>query len=179
MADLNVYFVSNDKFDFTMWIDKALTWGALGTRGAREMVQSLIGLCSRGDKIAKLTIVGHGNEYGQYVGQDWLCKEAIPAWREELVKMTGLFAMHGEVVMGGCRQGRNAGLLLALSDIWNVPVSGFTALQRPVLPGDEGGRTTCFLTCTRSGYTAADHFDAVQLRVMQTIREAARYVTRT
>ena len=170
MAEINVYMVDDHKFDPAMWIDQLFTWGDVKINGVRDMVSKLIKLCARGDKIAELTIVGHGNEYGQWVGQDWLCQEVVWAWRSELVKMNSLFGKNRHVIMGGCRQGRNAGLLLALADIWIAQVSGYTALQRPVLPGYEGGRTTCFLTCTRSGYTFADHCDEVQLDVMERIR---------
>lgn len=175
MADLDVYVISDHKFDPVTWIDSALTWGDVGVLGIRDMVTKLQRICANGDRIAELRIVGHGNELGQFVGRDWLCREVVRHWRSELSKMTPLFGVKRHVIMGGCRQGRNSGLLLALSNIWNVPVSGFTALQRPPLPGDEGGRTTCFITCTRSGYTFADHFDKLQLAVMAYAREAARY----
>ena len=69
-----------------------------------------------------------------------------------------------------CQQGRNGSFLLAISNIVNVPVTGFTALQRPVLPGDEGGRTTCYITCARGARTMADSVDDVQIKIMDWFR---------
>ncbi|MDD9943493.1 MAG: hypothetical protein OXU20_20805 [Myxococcales bacterium] len=171
MATIDVYVVDVSTFDLTMFLDGALTWADTGILSVRNMVAKLRKLCRHGDRIAELRIVGHGSESGQYVGADWLSLETLPSFRSELSRMHPLFVRGGigrrpSVVMGGCRQGRNPSLLLALSRIWNVPVSGFTALQRPAWPGDEGGRTTCYITCTRQGRTVADTIDEAQLRIM-------------
>jgi hypothetical protein len=73
--------------------------------------------------------------------------------------------------MGGCRQGTNSMLLLDLSTILCVRVSGFTAMQRPAIPGDEGGRTTCYISCTRQGRSRADDFDDAARKVREWLRD--------
>lgn len=178
MSTINVYVIDNSQFDLTMFVDSALTWGDVGIRNVRDMVDKLVNLCAHGDRIAELRIVGHGNDRGQYVGSDWLSESTLWSHRQQLARISSLFVRtRGEssesahVIMGGCQQGRNGSFLLALSDIWNVPVSGFTALQRPGVPGDEGGRTTCYITCARQGRTTADAVDDVQLRIDQWFRE--------
>jgi len=129
--------------------------------------QGLLNLPPLRKRVQTLTIIGHGNETGQQVGNDWICYESLKDYRSEFVKLTPLFGDKGEIILGGCRVGRAAPVLLGLSDIVGRPVSGYSALQRPHLPGYEGGRTTCFLTCTREGFTTADKFDEVQLRLIE------------
>ena len=175
MATIDVYVIDDSRFDLTMLLDSALTWNDVGIQNVKDMVNTLVGLCQGGDSLGHLTIVGHGNSTGQYIGSDFVTLQSLPAFRPDLGRMTRLFARGAgsgsrHVTMGGCRQGRNSGLLLALSNIWNVPVSGYTALQRPGIPGYEGGRTTCYITCTRQGRTTADSVDEIQLRVMNWAR---------
>jgi len=173
MAIIDVYVIDDNKFDLTMYLDATLTWGDVGIKSIKDMANKLVKLCAKGDRIAELTIVGHGNALGQHIGTDWLSYDSLKSHRAQLVRLTPLFAKSGRaahVVMGGCRQGRNGGLLLGLSNIWNVPVTGYTALQRPAAPGYEGGKTTCYITCTRQGRTTADKADKVQLKIMQWIR---------
>lgn len=177
MAAIDVYVIDDSSFDLTMFIDSALTWSDVGVKNLKDMVDKLVKLCLKGDRIAELRIVGHGNDLGQYVGSDWLTQDSLTTHRAQLARLCPLFVRVGQsakrahVVMGGCQQGRNGGFLLAISNILNVPVSGFTALQRPVLPGDEGGKTTCYITCNRQGRTAADTFDDAQLKVTRWLRE--------
>jgi len=176
MAVIDVYVVDDSSFDLTMFIDSALTWGDIGVKNVRDMADKVTGLCSSGDRIAKLRIMGHGNDAGQYIGSDWVSEAKLPSFRAQFARLSGLFVRAGsdgasaELIMGGCQQGRNGSFLLAISNIVNVPVSGFTALQRPVLPGDEGGRTTCYITCARGGRTAADSVDDVQIKIMDWFR---------
>ena len=121
-------------------------------------VQSL----TKKKKIRELRIFGHGNVWGQYVGGDWLSLPSLPSWRPELAKLAvGCFGRGGFITMAGCEQGGNGGFLLEISSIVGVPVQGFTALQRPTVPGDEGGVTRCFITCSRTGPTAADSVDRI------------------
>lgn len=185
MADVNIYIIDDKEFDLTMWVDSALTWGDVGVQSIADMVKKVLKICEEEkSKIGRLTIVGHGNEYGQFVGRDWLgdfanvvaggLDSSIPLYRADLVKLRGHFGKTGEVILGGCRVGRNSSLLLRLSDIWMVPVSAFTAYQRPVLPGDESGQTTCYITCTRQGRTFADSFDDVQDKIIEWKHENMR-----
>lgn len=172
MAVIDVYVVDDSSFDLTMFIDSALTWGSIGIQSVRDMADKVSRLCVSGDRIANLRILGHGNDTGQFIGTDWVTEATLPSFRGQFARLAGLFVRGGsdssraELTMGGCQQGRNGSFLLAISHIVNVPVSGYTALQRPVLPGDEGGRTTCYITCARGGRTFADSFDDVQLKIM-------------
>jgi len=177
MEILDVYVIDDSSFDLTMFLDSALTWGDTGIKNTKDMADKLVKLCIGGDRIAELRILGHGNDTGQYVGSDWLEKSNLGQYREQLARISPLFVRlqnsstrRAHVTMGGCRVGRNGSFLLALSEIWNVPVSGFTALQRPGVPGDEGGRTTCYITCAKGGRTTADSIDDVQLRIMEWFR---------
>jgi hypothetical protein len=137
-----------------------------GINNVKDLVSKIRATCASGDTLANLTIMGHGNEWGQFIGTDWVSVDTLSKFRGDLATITGCFGTKGEVVMGGCRVGRNGRLLLELSNILGVPVSRFTALQRPGVPGDEGGRTTCFITCTRQGFTTADKIDEIQLKIM-------------
>ncbi|MFC1642863.1 hypothetical protein ACFL5O_09310 [Myxococcota bacterium] len=67
MAVIDVYVIDDSTFDLTMFMDAALTWGDVGIRNVKDMVNKL---CLTGDRIAELRIVGHGNETGQYIGSD-------------------------------------------------------------------------------------------------------------
>ena len=176
--EVNVYVFSDHKFDIVMWIDSALTLGEQGVLSIRDMVAKLQKLCADGTRIGELRILGHGNQNGQYIGSDWLEIGTLPSHQTDLAKLAPLFGPHGQVVMGGCRVGRATELLLALSNLWHVPVSGFTALQRPPIPGDEGGRTTCLVKCNSAGYTFADSFDDKQLAFMAFIQRMVTEITR-
>ena len=167
MAVVDFYVIADKEFDITMWIDGALTVGDVGINSVADMVDKLTKKCATGDKIGTLQIFGHGNDNGQYIGENWVSKFSLPGVAADLRKLRPHFGRGAEVIMAGCQQGQNGGLLLALSDLLNVRVSGFTALQRPALPGDEGGRTTCFITCTREGQTTADEVDKVQMIIME------------
>jgi hypothetical protein len=159
MADVNVYVIDNSRWDVVMFLDSAVTLGEVPIKNVKEMVTKILKRCAHGDKIAELRIVGHGNEFGQYVGADWLDSDTIRRYRSDLFKLVPFFGKNGHVIMGGCKVGRNGSFLLKLSNYLNVPVTGFTASQRPLVPGDEGGSTTCFLTCTRTGKKGFDYLD--------------------
>jgi hypothetical protein len=155
MADIDVYCVSDDHPDVVTWVDSALTIGDVPITNVGDMVAKLVArfgaTVGGGDKIRELRIVGHGNAHGQYIGSDWVDGKTIRAFRPEFVWLTRFFAHPGGLItLGGCLVGRNGPLLLALSDMTNVPVRAFTASQRPTVPGDEGNETRCYITCARS-----------------------------
>jgi hypothetical protein len=173
MATIDVYVIDDSSFDLTLFMDSALTWGDVGIKNLKDMVDKLVKLCATGDRIAELRILGHGDPTGQYIGADWVTESSLTAHREQLARMSPLFVRtpgatsRAHVIMAGCRQGQNGSFLLALSNIWNVPVSGFTALQRPAVPGDEGGTTTCYITCAKGARTTADSVDDVQIAITE------------
>jgi Domain of unknown function (DUF4347) len=154
MAEIDVYCVSDDHPDVVMWIDSALTPSDVPIKNVADMVFKLVARfgtkVGAGDCIGELRIVGHGNEYGQYMGSDWIDNKSIEKFRPQFSKLMRLFGRNGLITLGGCRVGRNGSLLVKLSDMTNVPVRAFTASQRPAVPGDEGNETKCYITCARS-----------------------------
>jgi hypothetical protein len=167
MAEIDIYVVSDD--DLTPFVSKLHSLSPVSVRSVKDMVNRIARLCGSGDRIGTLTIVGEGNEEAQVIGDDLLSNDTLADFTPDLRRLAPLFARGGEVIMGGCRQGRNGTLLLGLSNAFGVPVSGYTALQRALLPGHYGGRTTCFITCTREGFTLADDVDEVILWVRSLI----------
>lgn len=159
MEEINFYVIDDSAFDVVMFLDSALTLGDVPIKNIKDMVTKIIGRCAKGVKIAELRIVGHGNAYGQYIGSDWLDSKTVKSHRSDLAKLAPFFGKEGHVIMGGCKVGQNGSLLLTLSDYFNVQVTGFTASQRPLVPGDEGGSATCYLTCTRTGKMGFDYLD--------------------
>ena len=154
MSEIDVYCVSADHPDVVMWIDSALTPRDVPITSVADMVFKLVGRfgtkAGRSDRIGELRIVGHGNEYGQYIGSDWIDHSTIGKFLPQFSKLIGVFGQNGLITLGGCLVGRNGSLLLKLSDMTNVPVRAFTASQRPLVPGDEGNETRCYITCARS-----------------------------
>jgi len=159
MAEIDFYVVDDSAFDIVMFLDSSVTFGDVPIKTVKDMVVKILKSCARGNKIAELRIVGHGNEYGQYIGSDWVDSSTVRKYRSDLVRLAPFFGKAGHVIMGGCKVGQNGALLVTLSDYFNVPVTGYTASQRPLIPGDEGGSTTCYLTCTRSGKRGFDYLD--------------------
>ena len=156
----DVYVIDASKPDTVMWVDSALTYGDVGIKSVADMVSTVQALAKK-KKVRELRIMGHGNVYGQWVGSDWLSLATLPTHRPELLKLVHCFGSGGFITMAGCEQGNNGGFLLEISNITGVPVQGFTAMQRPTLPGDEGGVTRCFITCARGPTTGSDTFDKI------------------
>jgi hypothetical protein len=67
MAVIDVYAIDDSSFDLTLFLDRALTWGDVGIRNLKDIVDKLTKLCANGDRIAELRIVGHGNDLGQHI----------------------------------------------------------------------------------------------------------------
>jgi hypothetical protein len=152
MATVNVYCIDNSRSDWVYWIDSALTARDIGIASVADMVQKISALCASGDRIGELRIAGHGNRRGQFVGANWLDDTTLMQHRFQLSRLSALFASRRSslVSMGGCRVGQNEGLLLSLSQVFGVTVRGWTARQRPLVPGDEGNETRCLTTCSRT-----------------------------
>jgi|NOAtaT_7_FD_contig_21_988952_length_751_multi_7_in_0_out_0_2 hypothetical protein len=159
MSEINIYCVSNNRNDLVMFLDSLFTFNDIGVSSVSDMVGKVVGKCSRGDRIAELRIVGHGNALGQYIGADWVEETTLPPLESELRRLRPLFGGNGLVTLGGCRVGHSSGLMLRMSNILNVPVRGFRAAQRPLIPGDEGSEQRCYITCTRQSRRGFDHVD--------------------
>jgi len=135
-----------------MWIDGAVTSGEISILGVADMATKLeAAFAQTGDKIGELRIVGHGNAYGQFMGANWIEDRTAGTYAKDFRRIGKLFsAQRGVVTLGGCQVGQNGPLLLKLSEYFKVPVRAFTALQRPLVPGDEGNSTDCYVTCSTS-----------------------------
>lgn len=165
MSRINIYCVDESGSDVVMWLDSFFTFGEIGITGVTDMVEKIERRCAGGDRLGELRIIGHGNALGQYVGAEWLSEQSLPNHRAALVRLAPLFAHAtastpgGLVTLGGCLVGHATGLMLRLSDIFNVPVRAFRASQRPLIPGDEGSEVQCYITCTRESRRGFDYLD--------------------
>ena len=137
----------------------------VGIRSIEDMVSRVIKVASgRGAKIRRLRIIGHGNAHGQRIGKDFLSVHSLPKHAGALKRLIPYFAADAEVTLGGCQVGQGVELLQQLSQVLGgVTVRAMTALQRPGVPGDEGGVQVCQLTmCSYSGDGFWNRFDARQ-----------------
>jgi hypothetical protein len=160
MGDVDIYCIGKtEDFDFTTFAANVVHPLALSIGSVADMANQVVLACkSAAAKLAELTIVGHGDPLGQYIGGDWVDKGSLGSFRTGLVRLQPLFGRDGLVTLGGCEQGQNGAFLLALSDMLNVPVRGFTAYQRALWPGNQGSETRCYLTCTRGQRDAWDDY---------------------
>ena len=159
MADsIDIYCIGKgEDFDIVTFLANVFHPLALTFGTAADMVKQVVLSCNKG-QLGELTIVGHGNPEGQYFGTDWVDNDSLESFRKDLVRLNPLFGRDGLVTLAGCEQGQNGSFLLALSDMLDVPVRGFTAYQRPVFPGNQGSETRCFITCTRGQHDAWDNY---------------------
>jgi hypothetical protein len=88
-----------------------------------------------GANLGELTITRHGDAWGRFAGSAWLNTESLRSFRRGLLRIARLFGTDGLLTPGGCEQGQNGGLIVAVSDMVNVSVRGFRAYQRPRIPG--------------------------------------------
>lgn len=144
-------------FDFTTFASNVVHPLALSVANVDDMVNQVVLAC-KSTKLGELTLVGHGNAFGQDIGSDWVDNKTLESFRSSLKRLVPLFGSDGLVTMGGCEQGQNGSFLLAISDMLDVPVRGFTAYQRALYPGNQGSETRCFLTCTRGSHDAWDDY---------------------
>jgi len=162
MPLIDIYCVADHEFDETMWVDGLLTQGEVGIASVADMVAKVQARCAGGDRIRELRVFGHGDEWGQYFGADWVNEQtAMHRFRPQLEQLRGLFGPGGFMTLGGCDVGEAAALLRALFAIVGVPAQAFMAKQYPVFPGDEGRRRRCSDRCEVSGSQAWEHVDTV------------------
>jgi hypothetical protein len=159
MGNIDIYVIDN-KADFVLAADRALTIGDVGISSVRDLVAKVGTECRDGDKVRELRIVGHGNEYGQFIGADWVGDRNVHAFAVHWGRLKTYFDPScGLVTLGGCKVGQAELLLLKMSHYLGVPVRAFRTFQNPVIPGDEGGETRCvYYGCTRTtkNYTVYD-----------------------
>ncbi|GEM_PF-3168133 len=167
------YYISilsgSDDWDPVLAVAGVLTIGEIEVNGISDMVERLEGQVGPYGRIGALDITGHGNNQGMFIGRDFLSLRSLPQHRMTLSRLTTLFDRDplALVTLGGCNVGKNGPLLLALSRLWDgVRVRAFTARQRPVVPGHQGGEQVCWRNnhsygCTFSGWGAGDYIDSM------------------
>ncbi|GEM_PF-3125393 len=113
-------------------------------------------LCSTGDRIGILEILGHGNEFEMAIGREGIGEYELnsdPRVRADLVRLSPLFSRRplARVFLGGCYVGRHWRIVPALSRLWSgVEVIAGRGMQNPFLAGVEGGATVCVdMNCSR------------------------------
>ncbi len=153
-SELEIIAISAHESDAVMWISGALSIGEINIVNVEDMVEQINRKCSGGKRIKSLEIVGHGNDTGQHVGADWLSATSLRTTHgKQLKKLEPHFMQSAVVTLEGCKVGQAEELLKRLSLMWpGVRVRAKTALQRPLIPGDEGGVRECVNgRCTYSG----------------------------
>ena len=159
MGNIDVYVIDS-KSDMVLGVDRALTFGDIGISSVRDLVAQVGKACKGGDKVRELRIVGHGTEYGQFIGGDWVGDANVHAFAVHWATLKTYFDPScGLVTLGGCKVGQAELLLVKMSHYLGVPVRGFRTYQNPAIPGDEGGETRCiYYSCTRTtkGHTVYD-----------------------
>jgi hypothetical protein len=161
MAKLDIVVVSDGKsLDGFYFLQGVLNVDEEYATGVANMVERVLALAKSGDTITGLTIHGHGNEEGQYVGSNWLSAATLPLYRESLAKLTPKFDKKAAVTLGGCNVGYAEALLQQLSELWEGVIVRAGTAQQLAFPGIEGGVTSCKVKiCTYGGPGFWDKFD--------------------
>lgn len=153
---------NNGKFDTVNFLAGAVRFGERNVASIQDLATQMETMCRNEDRVIALHILDHGNKEGQYVGGDWLDLTTLPEHRANLARLARCFDPGASVTMGGCKVGHAKGLLEELSIVWaGVRVQAGTALQRPLIPGIEGGVTQCILrACSYSGTGLWDRLES-------------------
>lgn len=161
MAKLDIVVISDPgKFDGFYFLQGVMNIGEKYAKNVTDMVDQVLAFVHSGDSIIALTIHGHGNEQGQYIGIDWLDTTTLLQYRTTLAKLTTHFDGKAVVTLGGCNVGYAVDLLKQLSQLWGgVTVRAGTAKQL-AFPGIEGGVRSCKINiCSYRGPGFWDYFD--------------------
>jgi hypothetical protein len=152
MAKLDIVVVSDPgKFDGFYFLQGVMNVGEGYATDVASMVKYVLTHVESGDTIVALTIHGHGNGNGQYIGKDWLSPASFPAYKEELAKLKLHFDKDAVVTLGGCNVGHAENLLKLLSQFWGgVAVRAGTSKQM-AFPGLEGGVKSCRVNICSGG----------------------------
>ncbi|MBC7898874.1 MAG: hypothetical protein H7070_02375 [Saprospiraceae bacterium] len=159
MSNIDIYVIDSSP-DIVMTVGRALAIGDIGISSVRNLAEQVGIACKGGDKVRELRISGHGSQYGQFIGGDWVCDVNIHEFALHWAKLKTYFDPScGLVTMEGCKVGQAELLLVKMSHYLGVPVRGFRTFQNDFIPGDEGGETRCiYYSCTRTtkGHTLYD-----------------------
>jgi hypothetical protein len=105
-------------------------------KSVSDLVSKTRGTCILDGKVGELLVTGHGNGTGQFFGSNYLDHITLEGHLPTLKKIQ--FAPNAMLSLGGCLMGRAYQLLNALSKNLNVIARGWTGVQRPAAPGQQG-----------------------------------------
>lgn len=117
------------------------TLGELRASSVKDMVDKILNHLKEGQKIRKLTIIGHGNKGIIVMGsakklkRNQYINSNEPEWKPELQRLKGKFADDGEIFLRGCNTGagtKGANKLKKIADIVGVKVSAPTGKVYPL-----------------------------------------------
>ena len=123
-----------------------------GTSLDDSMTKILAALGSR--QLGQLTVIGHGSQGDVTFGNgraNQVTEKNFADALPELSRLQGKFALSGDAYIAQCEvalgTGRN--ILMDLSDVWGVPVYGWTGSGNALLwPGEFGGAEDTAVRCT-------------------------------
>jgi len=107
--------------DRANWWDAALRLGEIEVTGLGDLIDVAERACVRAKKrgkagkIRELTISGHGNSGGFYVGNDWIDLESIVSYAGAFARLSKSLAPKASVRLQHCEVGRDEPLLIVLS----------------------------------------------------------------
>lgn len=122
------------------WIASATRIGEIYMTDVKSMVQNVLALLQQNSTtMSRLNILDHGNPSGFEVGTDWVSMGTLPTYTVELAKLAPMFAAGGFVHLRHCQIGQNQNLLLALAQLFGVPVYAGVDYQNGLLRLNMGG----------------------------------------
>src|SRR5262249_6695710 len=115
----------------------------------REMAIKVVAKAD-GGKIDRLNIVGHGNEKGCLIGNDWITEKTLGNFANDLFQVVSClsFSKNCFVHLLHCRVGQNEELLKRMSLVFAVPVYAATGTVNVLGKQWFGGNWT---RCSPSG----------------------------
>jgi hypothetical protein len=158
---LDLFVIDNSGNDKVMNLERFITFGEKDVKSVKGLVKLVKQLCdTKGKKVRRLRISGHGNSSGAYVGADWISLKTLPKHEPDLKKLKPYFvAPTSRVIFDACQTGADVRLLTRLSQLWGgIRVTGFFDNQQPnfISPDDEGTVVTCQVNACRFSTPGSD-----------------------
>ena len=109
MADsVDIYCIGKTAdFDFTTFASNVVHPLALSVTNVADMANQVVLKC-KSTKLGELTLVGHGNAFGQDIGTDWVDNKTLESFRTSLKRLVPLFGSDGLVTMEAASRARTA-----------------------------------------------------------------------
>ncbi|NQT38612.1 MAG: DUF4347 domain-containing protein [Planctomycetes bacterium] len=142
----------HDPVNYFYGSSKLVTSGERLITDTVDMVEQVVKLSRRQKaKVWHLTITGHGNPKGFYIGNDWVDESTLTSSKgpivTELKKLKSVFTTNAMVVIRACDTGESKGILRALSSVLGgVTVVASEWKQLGPLTGLSGAIVQCKLT---------------------------------